>query len=399
MAEQPVKTRPQSSAIKAELVKHKLESRRSRTVDGMPVASYTAIKEAGTSTKINPRTIRESRSFSDPDIFQSLVILDAHGLFSKANNSSSFKGSQEVNVKKMSSEHPVFMSPKENQSKDNVKNLAFSFEKVSTEFDPKHHLAEFSNPLHKGNQPRFRKGGGVLPSKPLVSPKPVVAPKPPRLIQNTPKVSKDEPCPKEEDISVSNSNSCHNIDKDDGSYATISHKRPSFPHHPPPRKPISKTKGTEEVKTVMNTNDNTIESYKEPQQQKEDNEKENESQTYVQPPLYAQVDKSKKKSHLKNIEDSKVSTKNSRSDSDPLPSNISIASELRYEIREEDSNVKQCSPENETDIVSESDSEDGWDPDEFEDDDSSDFDEDNSRSNSQGETMVRSVKIFFFSFR
>lgn len=180
MTDPPVKTRSQSTqglaAIKASLVKTRLESRRSRTQDGTPI-SYSAIKGNIDTTKT--RNLRESRSFSDPDISGSLVIFsEANGLFKKALNASSFKGDPLPSVyPQIPTERPLFITEKDKAS---VKKLSSSLEEVSSDFgSSKLHMAEFANPLHRGNQPRFRKGGGVMAAKPTIPPKPVKPPKPP----------------------------------------------------------------------------------------------------------------------------------------------------------------------------------------------------------------------------
>lgn len=534
-AEAPIKTRAQSTqglaAIKAGLLKTKLESRRSRTPEGTPI-SYSALK--GRSEETKTRNPRDSRSFSDPDISGSLVIFaEANGLFSRGNQcSSSFKVNTKSKSIDMPTDRPMFID-QDDKAKDSVKNLASSFERCSVELDStRHHMTEFTNPLHRGNQPRFRKGGGVLPTKPPVAPKPVIAPKPPVLPKSPAKPtikprttttgqrnagveSQSKPLTEklpakntteqanesinEEDVSESQShesmnntaktqhsnaavvnnssespsglsgpseNNIHNDkaslqddmsmsmsppkimvtgspaknvskqsnvtiegdvlsksppkipvltnspdkntalqkdetaegtaakaspksvfddDDDDGMYPKVSHAKPDMPLRPPPRKSTICTEH-KELDAAINGEEKDIIN-KEQTQQKQP---ETENQECVEAPLYAQVDKSKKKSHLKGINSDLTDVRKTRSESDPSPYNVNISTGVKFEVIEEVCSTNQAIMENEIDeVVSEDESEDGWDPEDFDDDDdSSDFDNDNSRPNSEGGTMV-----------
>jgi len=333
--------------IKAELVKSKLENRRSRTSDGTPIA-YSTIKDDTTLVPERTTGRRESRSYSDPDIPGSLVIFsEANGLFSNTNQVSSFKGKPaKINI--------TSEEKQSGASKHNFKDLKSTFEQHSTVFERSHqqHMAEFSNPLHKGNQPRFRKGGGVVPLKPSIAAKPVVAPKPPKLSISTgiEQETNQTAIPKEDNVS----NTPSKLQYNDDEHANVSHERPRIPSRPPPRKPSLQSKAPSTI--------------------------------------YAQVDKSKKKSTLSNInQDDKLINRQNRSESDPSPSGVNVASGVKFEVLSQVLEAKQSSAENKSEAVISDEESDGWDPDEFDDDDddSSEFElssDNNSRSNSQGET-------------
>jgi len=536
MTDKPVKTRAQSTpglaAIKAELAKSRLESRRSRTQDGTPL-SYSAIKGNNIAKTKNPR---ESRSFSNPDISGSLAIFsDANGLFKKALNTSTFKtDSRPINLQ-MPEERPVFISEK---STKRVKNLSCSLEEISSsEFGiSKQHMAEFANPLHKGNQPRFRKGGGVMSSKPALAPKPVVPPKPPfekqpLNINNTEqnKNSSDSRSPSQsiidnglkktvenarerfeakiesssqsdlvqnmnknstEDVEVvcvrtnsllcstndtinntfdnsnvstivdsdlsatlsrtesvnrnaikntENSNSLErntpskisplsfpgftsscakaffqerskndNKDRtttvksvfydngdedDDGTYAKISHIKPSAPSHPPPRKPPPiPTPKTIQEKHVINNKEETTNINETQHKQLEIESKEDKAI-----PLYAQVDKSKKKprSSTQNMNPSPdENLRKSRSVSDPSSNNINLSTKVLPDTPQDVETIKHSMAGNDIDDVSESDSDEGWDPNDFDDDDSSEFEREEE---SLGENLQGDMKMVSFN--
>ena len=119
---------------------------RARSQDGKPVA-YRKVKE---STLAN----RQSRSLSDPEIPESLVILNARGLF-QGRNGASVQNVGDITPREltvMEKDHPVFFDPVMNdKERECVSDLKKKFEVYKGEYEANKGTVDFLNPLHKLN--------------------------------------------------------------------------------------------------------------------------------------------------------------------------------------------------------------------------------------------------------
>lgn len=389
--------------LKAAETKTKLENRRPRSPNGTPI-THSEVKD---NSEVKEDTLeRKSRSLTDPEIFGRLKIEGADGLFSKMNEASTFKG--ETNLISFKSidttmERPSFISPESVVSKQSVSSLKTNFEQGSECIDDAHihHMAEFTNPLHKGNRQRYRESalGGSLkavkppiapkppsPAKklsspgkktvPTVGPKPTVAKKPESPLKKTAIIEKENATEGKTSLyeeipsTQPQAQEQYSSDEDDGLYSKVVHNGKPMPTHPPPRKC---------------TNPNMDNMCKEPDENSAaEQEKQIESEKVSEIPIYAEVNKQKSKTLENTVDSPAAALRKTRSESDPTSKNVSVVvpkiqNEVSAIAEEDMGSCNDNMKDNDSDF--DDDDEPPWDPDEFDDD--SDFDENSENRSSR----------------